>query len=654
MEILKSERDLMVALTTSLLIDIADDTGYVYKRDAREVRRRVTSEGVSFLTKTLPALGKALDKALSSVDGVMDYTGLKLRGEYPEFLGTLFQRVFDQAGRVLSDVSPLFVGHIRQILYLWYKYELPHTPEQKAAIESRFICTEAAIPESIPDCPVIQGARDLIARVCRDFSYQAIVPRHGPGAVATREQSWEKWRFKRLYRPLERLFPFTEWYIPSLSYLSSIEWRPLKGASLVQPLSDLEVLSEGTARAVLVPKDSRGPRLISCEPLEYQWIQQGIAAELIYCINKSEFTSGRVNFTSQDVNRWYALAGSAGAGWVTLDMKDASDRVSTLLVETLFGKSHVGEYLLCSRSHATVLPSGRLARMKKFAPMGSALCFPVESLVFFALAVNVLVHHCGVPLDKALERVKVYGDDLIVGSEDYAAIMQYFPFVGLMFNEAKCCTGGSFRESCGLDAFSGADVTPVKIRTRLANPCEPAAFVSAVEYSNALDYMGYWRTACELRDRIRETPWFGEIPYAGHEDGEKAYLVFRSHYLKTTNLNHKCPVRWNFEFQRQEVRGIAVRGHVVKRVMPGWERLFANIADNLPRSLKPLRNQKFYSSPDYYSCMSPTASDGGKRTAAMDRRKRFLTEQSGMREGLKTVMFPLRRRVTLIRRWCAE
>jgi hypothetical protein len=603
---LKRELDLMVELTCSLLTDVAHATGVSTERDAREVRLRSAEEGPSFLTKSLPALGKCLDQALSRSDGRMNYPGFKTRGGYPLFMGDLFRRLFDSTGRSLCSANACDVKHVRQILYAWYKYELPYTPAQKAELESRFIATEATLPDSLPDCPVLRGARDLVARVCSTYDRNAVVPRHGPGAVATYEQPWEKWRFKRLYRPIERLFPFSEWYIPSLSFLAS------------HGLEGLEVLGHGTARAVFVPKDSRGPRLISCEPLEYQWIQQGIARELVRCINSCAITSGRVNFAHQEVNGRYALLGSAGAGWVTLDMADASDRVSLSLVERLFGSTHVLEDLLASRSQCTVLPSGKLVHLRKFAPMGSALCFPVESLVFFALAANVLIHHGGLAPEMAYERIKVYGDDIVVSLADYEAIMQYFPIVGLLFNEKKCCTGGLFRESCGTDAYSGVDVTPVRFRTRCHTLVNPASLISWVEYSNALYARGYWSAAALVED------WCGVLPTLEMGHSPVSFL----HYRRALESipRELYPMRWSKKLHRREIMAYVVEGREVVRPLTGWDRLFANLADSRVSLGFPCRN-----------VLRPSRS-GWWEDAVASR--------------IPTELFPVRRRVTRKRRWC--
>jgi hypothetical protein len=624
METKNSELHFAVELTADLLTDIADCYGFNVQRDVREVRRRCASEGFAFLTKTLPALGKAFDWALSQSDSKMIYTSFKTREGYPEFLGDLFRLVFDHAGRSLCDAAPLAVKHIRQILYLWYKYELPYTQEQEAALLDRFCVTDATLPDKVPDCPVIQGARDLIAHVVSRYSHEDVSPKHGPGAVATKERPWEKWRFKRLYQSLERVYPFTEWFVPSITYLAKSK----------RPLGKLQVLEYGTAKAVFVPKDSRGPRLISCEPLEYQWIQQGIAAEIVFCINSCSLTSGRVNFTRQEINRRFALMGSSGGGWVTLDMADASDRVSTVLVERLFANTHVLEYLLASRSQCTVLPSGQRVMMKKFAPMGSALCFPVESLVFFALAVNVLVHHLGYSRERALERIKVYGDDIICHREDYAAVMQYFPYVGLKFNAAKCCTGGSFRESCGMDAYKGTDVTPVKFRTRFYHRRDSFTLASWVQYSNMLDFRGYYRAASCVERHLWESRQFetGDIPYIEHLHSEVAFLAFRRHdaSIRHPALKSKNGFRWSSKLHRYEFLGMCIGGLSIKKDIPGWERLFANIASNPPRRFTPTRNI-----PPVWAHFCASS---GKYVL-------------GTRESSAN-SFPVRRQVTLTRRWC--
>lgn len=277
-------------------------------------------------------------------------------------------------------------------------------------------------------------------------------------------------------------------------------------------LQALPVLEAGTAKVVLVPKDSRGPRLISCEPLNYQWIQQGLGRKLMSYLESHPYTRGHVNFVDQTINQRLALQASADRNWVTLDMKEASDRVSLHLVRTLFDGLPILEALEATRTPETKLPDGRLVRMNKFAPMGSALCFPIESFVFYALCVGVLQAYGCYPCRDARSRVFVYGDDLVVRREDYAMIMQHLPAVGLLFNSGKCCTEGFFRESCGVDAYLGFNVTPVKIRTVWSLKCKrtPDELSSYIAYANVFDDRSYYATSEFIRDVV--TRRYGKIP----------------------------------------------------------------------------------------------------------------------------------------------
>lgn len=111
----------------------------------QKVRNRVRSEGLGFLTKTLPQLGKLFDKvlageckmtrALHGFDAMND-------SELPRFLGEFFIRVLQPSGEVLPIPDTNCVSVIRQILMLFYKYELPYTEAQTQQVVDSFKKTE--------------------------------------------------------------------------------------------------------------------------------------------------------------------------------------------------------------------------------------------------------------------------------------------------------------------------------------------------------------------------------------------------------------------------------------------------------------------------------------------------------------------------------
>jgi hypothetical protein len=380
--------DFYVELYCSLFGDLADRfTGYIdcagFDRDIQEIRDRCRHEGISFLTKTLPEYGKALDRVLSSNDPLSIPHFQKKRGtNIPLFMGSLMEQVVNTDGLVddYPVVATEAVKSMRQVAFLLYKLKLPFTNEQEQDVLDQFVLTDATLApsyvegsESAEGRVILSLARALTARVFCSFDPYDIACRHGPGAVATGEANWEKMRFKRYYPSIEMIYPYSEYFFYNASHL----------CDELSTLEAMETLENGVAKVILVPKNSKGPRLISCEPLEYQWMQQGLGGAMVKHLESHNLTSGMVNFTSQEINRELALAGSIDGQYVTLDMQEASDRVSKELVNDLFdGVPVLRNALMALRTEATRLPSGKIVSLNKFAPMGSALCFPVEAFCF--------------------------------------------------------------------------------------------------------------------------------------------------------------------------------------------------------------------------------------------------------------------------------
>lgn len=530
---------LYLRLVEDLYRDIAECYGVGSKTERIELlklRLRFSSEGMSFLTKTLPRFGKAVDTALSTgtclnIEGLTRPPGTVI----PHFLGWLLDKVFDANGLELTKPNPIALKHFRQLVYFVYKLEIPYEQETAQAVIDSFVQTEADLRsiqwDAVEDdySGWLDDARDLVTRVVSPIDPTRISPRHGPGAVATGERVLEKSFFSRIYAKLERTYPFMEYMRYNLSHVA---------AATEDDQARLELATTAIAKVVLVPKDSRGPRLISCEPLEIQWIQQGLSKLLVEQIESSRYTRGFVNFTSQQVNRDLALEGSRTGRWATLDMKEASDRVSCRLVERLFsGHPRLLEALMATRSEGTLLPHGTVLPLEKFAPMGSALCFPVEALVFWALAVSAIRRFNSGSRLRSQMPVYVYGDDIIVKDKDYATLLQYLPKVGLLFNSSKCCTSGSFRESCGCDAYHGVDVTPVRLKTVWSRRrTDPRSLESYVALSNAMWGLGHYRVAGTVAQLVVSV--YGMIPFTNN------YTVAPNGALVTTT---SCPAFARYE-----------------------------------------------------------------------------------------------------------
>jgi hypothetical protein len=560
--------DFEIDLYMHLHSDVAGATASVRKvevmRDKETILNRARAEGLSFFTKTLPRLGKAVDKALSTSSSLQFTSFARKKGtQLPAYCWWLIRLIFDDAGRERSDACPVALDQLRQLCYLFYKYKVPYAERDNQQVISAFVDTDkrlafqASLLSGVTSI-VAKRARTLVHRVMSGLCAKDIIPKHGPGVVATGEEPMQKRFFKRMYATAEAIYPFTEYFCFNLTHV----------CDRLDDIAALQVLDAGTAKVVLVPKDSRGPRLISCEPLELQWLQQGQMRTIVPHLESHPLTAGHVNFTNQTINRQLALTGSRDGSLATLDMKDASDRVSWELVAYLFPGAWV-DALYATRSPRTKLPDGTIVNLNKFAPMGSAVCFPVEALIFWALCVSVVSCTRNISLVQASETIYVYGDDIICSSEDHAAIRQCLPEFDLKVNDDKCCTGKTFKESCGCDAYKGVDVTPTKVRSVWCNRLGVESYESWVAYSNAFYDRGYYGTAEFIEERIQK---IRRTPYLNMASSVIGFI--RAHVrVPMKNREIGIPMRFDKKCQRLQVRGWYSRTRTKYASRCDWEEL---------------------------------------------------------------------------------
>jgi hypothetical protein len=580
--------DLYKQIIATLLSDVQTLHNSVFTPRAlrltlEKVNSRIAREGLSFLSKTLPRLGKAFDKALlgevpldSTGWCLMHYPGSKL----PKFLGELFQCIFSHDGMVLPFPCVTCIKHVRQILYAFYKLKLPYSPDDEASVISQFVKTEddltsyndilgkiadyidsngiGYLDQLDPDIrSVIRKARIKLSRVFSGFDPKDIRPRHGPGAVSTKEQLWGKYSFTRINPRIERTYPFDAYFTASLGHIcdSYKEFQFLKEEDL-------------PARVILVPKDSRGPRLISCEPLEFQWIQQGLGDAIVRRVESHPLTRYNIHFTDQQPNQIAALYGSKNGKYATLDLKEASDRVTVGLVRLLFPEP-LREALLNSRSQSTRLPNGTILPLKKFAPMGSALCFPILALTIWAI-----VSSSESDAD-ARKSILVYGDDVVVKTERSAHATKWLEAFGLIVNRDKSCTSGFFRESCGMDAYRGVCVTPVRFRTTWANHPSPNVYMSYIAYANMFYKQHFYKTYDLI---VRELlVLYREIP---EDDGYNTYPSL----IEVPEYGQPKRTRWNSSLQVKQTLIWDLAVNPLNKQISGWSMLlrFFSEVDHTP------------------------------------------------------------------------
>jgi hypothetical protein len=538
--------------------------------------------------------------------------------ELPLFCGEFFSRVLSPTGTVLPDACADSVRVLRQLLYLFYKYELPYLPELEQKVISQFEKTEddisglsdkfATLSQAVDDSTflprrrynstsqkdVTREARILLSRVFSGFDFTNIQPRHGPGVVATKQKLWGKYQFTNVSRRIASVYPVDAYFYASAGHVCD-------------HLSELQTLGDRDfpAKVILVPKDSRGPRLISCEPVDFQWIQQGISRSLVRHVESLNLTRFNVFFTDQGPNQRGALLGSSTGRYATLDLNEASDRISLDVVRLLFPK-HVYDILENVRSSSTVLPSGKELTLKKFAPMGSALCFPILALTVWAILT------AAAPDADTRQGILVYGDDVIVPTAFAVNAMEQLESFGLKINRDKSCISGLFRESCGMDAFNGTIVTPVRFRTVWSSSPSPESYVSWISYANSLYDKKYYRCYDYIVGMLYRL--YGRVP--------------------DDSLSLTCPSlrevpeymrirRWRTHqgLQKRQWLVPTLRVPTIRREIRGWEMLLRFFAET-------------NSTPD------PWASELNRR------------DMGGVKPPFSVRSYTKRRTSMLVRRWC--
>jgi hypothetical protein len=582
-------------LIAALLCDVSNSHGSVFnttslRNTLGRVKRRLSAEGIGFLTKTLPRLGKAFDKALSGnaplTANVLGFAALD-GGQLPSFLGELFREVLQPNGMLLEHPCVLSVGYLRDVLYSFYKYELPYTDEQEHQVVLKFTQTEADLSTIEPVLSMLREtvqkrsgsrristkkdgtmanvareARILLSRVFAYFDPKDIHPRHGPGAVATKQKRSEKYVWTNVSAKITDVYPFDAYFTASLGHVCDNydEYKFIGDVS-------------HPARVILVPKDSRGPRLISCEPVDFQWVQQGLGQAIVDLVERhpsnEKLIRGNVRFTDQSPNQIAALYGSESGKYATLDLNEASDRISTALVRLLF-PDHVYTYLEACRTSSTVLPSGEEITLRKYAPMGSCLCFPVLALTIWSILT------AAAPDADTRESIYVYGDDVIVPTTFVENAIKQLESFGLKLNRDKSCTSGLFRESCGMDAFQGVNVTPVRLRTVWSWSPRPDVYTSWIAYANSYWDKRYYRTYEFIVSRLHHV--YGGIP------SDDMYLTCPS-LRDVPNKLRPERVRTNKRLQKREYRVWDVKSPVHTELVDGWSmllRYFAEATDATP------------------------------------------------------------------------
>lgn len=525
-----------------LLQDASVNTGADTTRDLITIRSRFEHEGQSFFSITLPTFDSWLLASLEeevAIPSIRSSFRKKAgsKSVLPCFLHGLTERVFEpKTGRLRSDACPTAIFFIRQVCNAFKKVKVDCTPKRNAAALDSYRETDFDL-RKVRSFVLTSFEEKVFSEISTkmeslwDLSSHCM-PKHGPGATADKLVGNSKYTCRTWYKRWNSAFSFEELY----------------GFSVERGADDqgISVTEEQPVKVVLVPKVLKGPRVIACEPTAMQYAQQYVSARLRATLTESGFGS-QIGFTDQTVNRNLALDASIDRRMATMDLSEASDRVSCSLVRAVFSKApKIRKQVFAVRSSKAWIPthSSGIFNLTKYASMGSATTFPVEAICFYAIAVAAVaeskwhqviacsdtglsgkaksLYHV---LAESYRQVFVYGDDIIVPAESCVFVAGRLEAFGLKVNWKKTFFKGPFRESCGMDAFRGHDVTPTYVRSLPPATTKDATEVASwVALSNQLFLKGCWKTSKAIEKFLWSiTP---HLPLVGPKSTGLGFVTF--------------------------------------------------------------------------------------------------------------------------------
>jgi len=364
-----------------------------------------------------------------------------------------------------------------------------------------------------------------------DIALGSIVPKHGPGKTADKVVGNNKFIVKTWTRRLEEnFFPSADFIIPNYGFSDDL-----------LDVTYLEPGDEPPVSVVCVPKTLKTPRIIAMEPAHMQYAQQALMELLVSKLEASKVLGRMIGFLDQTPNQELARIGSKTGNYATLDLSEASDRVSLRLVtHLLLNVPVLSRAVMSCRSKAASVPGFGVLPLAKFASMGSALCFPIEAMVFLAIVFVGIQKELKRPLvSKDLKmfhgNVRIFGDDIVIPSIYVPSVIESLETFGLKVNTTKSFWTGKFRESCGGEFYDGTSVKPVRLTMLPPNHRQQASeFVAFASQRNQLYELGCWDTVRHIDNVIGGLAPFPVV-------GRDSQAIGRISFLSSYDVGKQCP-----------------------------------------------------------------------------------------------------------------
>lgn len=532
-----------------------------FLRDIETIERRTRCNGLVFLTQTLPSLFSDVLTYLETGDA--SYRNFsKTRQSYPKLFSGLLRHIYSTSCN--DDTRVQILAGLYQVCYSFKKLKGPYTNAvlDEQLVELRRVDGQLYEGSDDPTIQtIIKKARTFVTKIFENFSIDdaRLIPRPGPGATNTPTKKNVRYRPHVLYTQLEEFMPSNVWYQPTLVTPRNYEHMcvGVKATPWTEPLGDIPTISEPDSRFKFVFKEVGKARGICIEQLEMQWRQQAFRRYLYDHLENHPLTKGYLNFTDQYVNGNLALGASKrylsdNDRLATGDMSEASNRISRTLVCEIYRDTDIYPYLDALSTRTITFPKIGPKKYedlscRMFAPMGSAICFPIMALTHYALIKAIISNFTHLHINDA--RAWVYGDDLIYHVDHAEYIYEWLPKFGMKMNVSKSYHRHFFRESCGVHAFLGVNITPTKFKSILVNPLTNKSVVSALKYEADLYSKGYLLTAKLIRQQLRSRFNGYFIPFV--HDQSPVLGFKRPHSDARVKRDYKLlPRRWDADSQQ--------------------------------------------------------------------------------------------------------
>lgn len=226
-----------------------------------------------------------------------------------------------------------------------------------------------------------------------------------------------------------------------------------------------------------VPKSAKTFRSCEKQPDMNLILQKGVGNFI-----RKRLRRVGIDLNDQSRNALLALSASTTNTLSTLDLKSASNSVVRELVKRLLPPEWFD--LLDALRCEWVKVKGSWHRLEMFSSMGNGFTFELESLIFWA-ASAVLVDQ----LDPSVgdTRFSIYGDDIIVPTACAGFLIEGLEYMGFRVNWEKSFMDGPFRESCGMHAYKGVEITPFYLEEDLSHRHEAIRVANKLRQWSAVD-----------------------------------------------------------------------------------------------------------------------------------------------------------------------